>query len=84
MAFYDSGELYDSGVLYDSVPSSQPTRKKMAKVRLGLKDLTREQKISQATTIKTALTGNANFPSTDPTLTAYGTLITTAQSKLNT
>ena len=56
----------------------------MAKVRLGLKDLTREQKISQATTIKTALTGNANFPSTDPTLTAYGTLITTAQSKLNT
>jgi len=51
----------------------------MAKVKLGLKELTADQKIDQANTIKTAMTGNANFTTPNPTLAAYGTLITTAQ-----
>ena len=55
----------------------------MAKVRLGLKEKTREQKITQANTIKTSMTGNANFTTPNPSLAAYGTLITTAQTKLN-
>jgi hypothetical protein len=33
----------------------------MAKVKLGLQKLTPDQKIDQANTIKTAMTGNANF-----------------------
>jgi hypothetical protein len=50
----------------------------MAKVKLGLKNLTRDEKIDQANTIKTAMTGNANFTTPNPTLASYGTLITTA------
>jgi hypothetical protein len=62
MAFYDSvGLLYDSGVLYDAVSSPQPLRKRMAKVKLGLQNLTPDQLIALANTIKTAMTGNANF-----------------------
>jgi hypothetical protein len=81
--FYDSIATYDSGLFYDDSSSPQPTRKKMAKVKLGLKNLTRDQKIDQANTIKTAMTGNANFTTPNPTLASYGTLITTAQTKLN-
>ena len=55
----------------------------MAKVKLGLNRLNPDQKIDQANTIKTALTGNANFPTPNPTLAAYGTLITTVQAKVN-
>jgi hypothetical protein len=38
--FYDSGASYDSGLLYDDPSSPQPMRRKMAKVKLGLKNLT--------------------------------------------
>lgn len=34
----------------------------MAKVKLGLKDLNPDELIDLALTIKTAMTGNANFP----------------------
>ena len=60
--FYDSIATYDSGLMYDDPSSPQPTRKKMAKVRLGLRNLTRDQKIDQANTIKTAMTGEREFP----------------------
>jgi len=66
--------------MYDDPSSPQPTRKKMAKVKLGLKELSPDQKVDLANTIKTA--GNANFPTPNPTLAAYGTLITTAQDLL--
>jgi hypothetical protein len=69
--------------MYDDPSSPQLTRKKMAKVKLGLNRLNPDQKIDQANIIKTALTGNANFPTPNPTLAAYGTLITTAQTKVN-
>jgi len=51
----------------------------MAKVKLGLKELSPDQKVDLANTIKTPMTGNANFTTPNPTLAAYGTLITTAQ-----
>ncbi len=54
----------------------------MAKVRLGLQNLTPDQLVALANTIKTAMTGNANFTTPNPTLTALGTLITTASTKL--
>lgn len=84
MAFYDSpGLLYDSGVLYDSLPAPQPTRRRMAKIKLGLGGKSPEDKVAQAVTIKTAMTGNATFGTPNPTLAAYGTATTTAQTKIN-
>src|ERR1051326_251650 len=81
--FYDSIATYDSGLFYDDPSSPQPNRRRMAKVKLGLKNLTPDQKIDLANTIKTAMTGNANFTTPNPTLAAYGTLITTGQTKIN-
>ena len=79
--FYDSGVCYDSGARYDDVspPASRKTR--MAKPKLNLDQLTYEQKLTQATEIKTKMTGNANFPTPVPTLASYTTLITTATTK---
>src|SRR5258706_8512465 len=54
----------------------------MAKVRLGLQGLAPEDRIAQAPVIKTAMTGNANFTTPNPPLTAYNTAITAAQTKV--
>jgi len=83
MAFYDTpGLLYDSGVLYDSPPTPQLKGKRMAKVKLGADRLNPEELVALANTIKTAMTGNANFPTPNPTLAALGTLITTTTTKI--
>src|SRR5207253_8950786 len=85
MAFYDTpGLLFDSGVLYDSVSSPQTKVNRMSKVKLGLADLTPDETVALANLIKTAMTGNANFATPNPTLAALGTLITTAQTKIAT
>ena len=63
MAFYDTpGLFFDSGALYDDASASQPTRKRMAKVKVGLRGFSREQIADKIDTVKTAMTGNANFP----------------------
>jgi len=54
----------------------------MAKVKLGLKELSPDQKVDLANTIKTAMTGNANFTTPNPPLATIGTLITSAQTKI--
>jgi hypothetical protein len=54
----------------------------MAKVKLGLDRLTREEKIALTITVKTAMTGNANFTTPNPPLATLGTDITAAQTKL--
>lgn len=74
--------FYDSGARYGDVSVPSIGRIRMAKVKLGLDDLSPEDNIAQAHRIKTGLTGNANFPDPDPTLTDYGTLITTAETKV--
>src|SRR5258705_10963073 len=81
-SIYDSGLHYDSGALYDDTSSPSTGRKRMAKVRLGLKELAPEDRIAQALVIKTAMTGNANFTTPNPSLAAYNTSITTAQTKV--
>ncbi len=48
----------------------------MAKVKLNLSKLSIEDKITLGNNIKTSMTGNANFTTPNPTLAAYGTLIT--------
>jgi hypothetical protein len=84
MPFYDTaGLVYDSGVRYDDASSPTPSGNHMAKVKLDLKNLKPDETIALANTIKTAMTGNANFTAPNPTLTALGTLITTAETKLS-
>src|SRR6266566_5108071 len=83
MAYFDTpGLLYDSGVLYDQ--SEPQRRKKMAKVKLELRNITTDELVALANLIKTAMTGNANFATPNPTLAALGTAITTAQPKIAT
>lgn len=85
MAFYDSpGVRYDSGVLYDSAPAPEPSTKKMNKVKLTLNSYNPDGLVVFANLVKTAMTGNANFATPNPTLTAFGTLITTATTKIAT
>lgn len=79
MANYDSpASFYDSGLLYDSVdaPIIPGRKKRMAKIKLDLKSLTVADKIAQGHNIVTKLTGNANFPVTNPTLAAFTTTVT--------
>jgi hypothetical protein len=80
--FYDSTATYDSGLLYDDPSSPQPTRRKMARIKLGLSKLGPDDLVAFANTIKTAMTGNANFTTPNPTLASVATLITTAQTKI--
>ena len=54
----------------------------MAQVNLHLDNVTESELVAGALKYKTALTGNASFPTTNPTLAAYGTLITDAQAKI--
>src|SRR5882724_1777852 len=83
MAFFDTpGLLYDSGVLYDSVSSPQTKGIRMAKAKLGLASLTPDETVALANTIKTAMTGNANFATPNPTLASVATAITTLQTKI--
>jgi hypothetical protein len=83
MAFYDTpGVLYDSGVLYDASSAPQPIRSRMAKVKLSLNGLNPDALVAFANVVKTAMTGNANFTTPLPTLPAFGTLITTASTKI--
>jgi hypothetical protein len=71
MAQYDTpGLFYDSGVLYDAVAPPPLERKRMAKVNVGIKGFSREQIADKIDTVKTAMTGNANFTTPNPSLTS--------------
>ena len=48
----------------------------MAKVKLGLKGKSIQQKLTTGQNIITAMTGNANFPTPNPTLASLTTLRT--------
>jgi hypothetical protein len=77
MANYDApGLTYDSGVFYDALFLPQPSRKKMARVKLNLDRLSITELIQRGTDIKTAMTGNASFTTPIPSLTNVGTAIT--------
>ena len=83
MNFYDTpGLTYDSGALYDDAAAPPQPKHKMAKVKFTLKNVPDGDAIQTCSDLKTALTGNANFTTPPITPVAFGTLITTAQSKL--
>src|SRR5262245_43710246 len=54
----------------------------MSKAKLGLKDLNPDQTVALANVIKTAMTGNANFATPNPSLATVGTAITTLQTSI--
>jgi hypothetical protein len=83
MPFYDDpAATYDSGLFYDEVSPPNLKGRKMSRVKLNLDRLNPEELVASANTVKTAMTGNANFPTPNPTLAAFGTLITTATTKI--
>jgi hypothetical protein len=75
--------LYDGAACYDEVEPPQAERSKMAKVKLDLASFDPDGLTGKADAIKTAMTGNANFPSPNPTLTVLGTDNTTAKTKVS-
>jgi hypothetical protein len=58
-------------------------RKEMAKVKLNLSRLSPEQLLQQANDIKSAMTGNPNFPNPIPSLETVGGFITGSQAKVS-
>ena len=82
MANYDApGVLFDSGAFYNAISLPQPI-KRMAIIKMNFRGLPDLGIIQQCTNIKTALTGNATFPTPTPTLPNFTALITAAQTKL--
>jgi hypothetical protein len=59
-------------------------RTTMAKVKFSLSGAPDGDAVQSCNSLKTALTGNANFPSPPVTLAAFAALIATAQTKLTT
>jgi len=84
MPYYDTpGLTYDSGAWYDDLmPLPLTQQKSMAKVKFTFKGMSDTDSIQACLNLKTALTGNASFPTLPVSLTALGTAITTAQTKL--
>jgi len=84
LPYFDTpGQLYDApGLFYDDF---QPptTKKRMAKVKLGLKGKSIQQKLTTGQNIITAMTGNANFPAPNPTIAALQTLLTNLTNTSN-
>jgi hypothetical protein len=82
MADYDTpGLTYDSGVLYDAVSPPLPT-KRMAKVKLNLREKSDSDVMTFAQQHVTAMTGNANFATPLPAATAFAPVLTAYQTAL--
>ena len=83
MADYDdSASVYDGSVNYDEPVVPQLEIKKMAKVKLGLGGMTPDEILSLTDQIITAMTGNANFTTPNPTLASVSTALATATTKV--
>ena len=69
MNYYDSPSLlWDSGALWDDLSSPEQKVIRMSKVKLGLRDLNATETVGLSNTIQTAMTGNPNFPTSNPPL----------------
>ena len=83
MANYDtSGVYFDIGLHYDALFPPQPKNKRMAKVKLSLNKLTPDEILALTNQIITAMTGNANFTTPNPSLASVTTLKNTATTKV--
>lgn len=77
----DPNVRYDSGIYYQDSSAPAQNGSNMAKVKLNSGTLTPDEKVVQGNTIKTAMTGNADFPTPNPSLAAFGTVINTLATK---
>lgn len=87
MARFDQGLTYDSGTRYDDPAPPPPPpnkRKAMSKPKLELKKRTDDNLITFIQGIVTAMTGNANFPTPMPALTAITAALTELQTNIAT
>ena len=83
MAEYDTpGIMYDSGVVYANPVAPQLEIPKMAKIKLGLGTMSPDDILSLTNQIITAMTGNANFTTPNPTLASITTALTLATTKV--
>ena len=83
MINYDtSGVFFDIGLNFDSSFQPQPNKKPMAKVKLALNQLTPDEILALTNQIITAMTGNVNFPTSNPSLASVTTLKNTAATKV--
>ena len=77
---------YNSGVRYGEAHYDEPEAPgiiNMKKIKLGLGTKSFTEKVAQGTTIKTGVTANAAiYVTPSPTMTAFGTTITTLQTKI--
>ena len=81
----ESPMLYlDSGLFMDDNGGSTTKIHKMAKVVVGISGLPDLDVIKRAYELKVGMTGNATIATPDPTVMAYGLLITTAESLITT
>jgi hypothetical protein len=74
---------WDGAASWDEDVAEAVNKLKRMKVKLSLKTLPPDQLVSLANAVKTALTGNAKFPSPSPTLVAFGALITALVNAIN-
>jgi len=83
---YDTpGLTFDSGLFYDEpVPPPVTERKRMAKVKLNLKDKTDSELYEFAQQHIAAMTGNVNFTAPEPLAPAFLTLVTNYNDALQT
>jgi len=74
----------DSGLFMDDDSGPATKRNKMAKVVVGISGLTDLQVIARANELNAGMTGNVNITTPDPTVIAYGLLITNAEQLITT
>lgn len=77
----DMGVLYDTGVLYDDFPLPAQSRRKMAKVKLDLRNRTIDEKLDLGANIVTKMTGNATYTTPNPALASLTSQRTAILSK---
>ena len=86
MARFDNNERFDSEIRYDETafPPPQPESNIMAKqVKIGLKRKPNTVIIDKAKALVTAIDGNPNFPTPNPTLVNFQAAIDLAEASLN-
>ena len=74
---------WDGGAFWDEDVVEAGNKRKRVKIKLSLRTLTPDELVALATAIKTALTGNAKFPSPNPALVAFAALITALINAIN-
>ena len=81
MASYDSGECFDSpGLFYDMPVVLTVTT--MKQIKLGLSSMNASDRVDFGTSVKTAMTGNANFTTPNPALATLGSNVTDLAAKI--